>query len=129
MEQEDKIVKGETASAETTSGTGVKRDREDNAEVEQSLNKRQSVESTPTASDASRSVPDNTADDNKDTDRNTCALCMEGDSDKKTIIAHSCPRCKEDAWVICDICNESRLSRACPMCNGDYVSLMTYILL
>ena len=138
----EKLVPG-TAS-ETLTG---KRDREAGETEEAFVNKRVAVAS----SSASVTVEDGDEDEDKDedteedsgsaapgpslatppaklsdtdTDTKVCALCMEGADEGKTIIPHNCPRCKEGAWAICDLCNESRLSRACPMCNGDYVSFV-----
>lgn len=57
---------------------------------------------------------------------NSCAICMETPESGKNISFHSCPTCKKDAWKICEVCNESRLSRSCPICNGDYAPLVLY---
>jgi len=60
---------------------------------------------------------DDTADDEAQ-----CVICFENSS----IIKHQCRTCKPDAWQICELCNESRLSRQCPFCNGDYAPLLLY---
>jgi hypothetical protein len=60
---------------------------------------------------------DDTADDEAQ-----CGICFENSS----IIKHQCRTCKPDAWQICELCNESRLSRQCPFCNGDYAPLLLY---
>ena len=53
---------------------------------------------------------------------------MESESEGRQILPHSCPQCIKGAWVICDLCNESRLSRLCPICNGEYSPLMLYMM-
>lgn len=108
-----------------------KRDREDiNGESENSANKKQSVGSSipNDVKVSSDSVVAAVEEEDKGSS-NCCALCMEGADEKKNIIPHNCSQCKKDAWVICDLCNESRLSRACPMCNGDYVSACICIII
>lgn len=79
------------------------RKRENDAE-DNDPEKRPHIEATPTA----------------------CAICFEGHNDGKTIMDHQCSQCKAGAWYICELCNESRLSRTCPLCNGDYAPLLLY---
>ena len=52
-----------------------------------------------------------------------CAICFESD---KLLEGHGCATCKKDSWKICESCNESRLSRTCPICAGDYSPLILY---
>jgi rRNA maturation protein Nop10 len=56
-----------------------------------------------------------------------CSLCMEpGTEDCKLLKEHQCPQCSKDAWKICQTCNESLLSRTCPVCRGDYAPIVMY---
>lgn len=52
-----------------------------------------------------------------------CAICFESE---KLLEVHGCATCKKDSWKICESCNESRLSRTCPICAGDYSPLILY---
>jgi len=53
-----------------------------------------------------------------------CAICFE--SERTVLECHGCDRCKPGAWSICEICNDSLLSRTCPFCKGDYKALKLY---
>ena len=54
-------------------------------------------------------------------DGNTCAVCMEGQSEERQILSHhNCPQCAPDAWKICDLCDNHMISKICPICRGDY---------
>ena len=54
----------------------------------------------------------------------TCAICFEGE--RTVLERHGCDQCKPGAWHICEICNDSLLSRTCPFCKGDYRELKLY---
>jgi hypothetical protein len=58
--------------------------------------------------------------DNED----TCILCMEAGSEEKQLMNHQCGQCAADAWKICVCCNETLLSRACPVCRSDYAPII-----
>jgi hypothetical protein len=55
-----------------------------------------------------------------------CILCMEADDTANPLIQHNCPQCARQAWKICYSCNESLLSRTCPVCRSDYAPLLLY---
>jgi hypothetical protein len=58
-----------------------------------------------------------------------CIVCMEGNSDENPLLeAHQCDQCKKDAWRICVCCNESILSRACPVCRGNYAPINLHVI-
>jgi hypothetical protein len=55
-----------------------------------------------------------------------CDICFEGPSECRTVDYHSCTTCKSDSWSICEICNESMLSKACPFCKSNYAARPLY---
>lgn len=56
-----------------------------------------------------------------------CSLCMEvGTEDCPILEDHQCPQCAPGAWKICQVCNESLLSRTCPVCRGEYAPILMY---
>lgn len=55
----------------------------------------------------------------------SCCICM---SSEDLLPNHGCNQCKENAWSICKACHKSRLSRQCPICNGDYAPSILYLL-
>jgi hypothetical protein len=56
-----------------------------------------------------------------------CSLCMEpATADCPILPEHQCPQCAKDAWKICQTCNESLLSRTCPVCRGDYAPIVMH---
>jgi hypothetical protein len=58
-----------------------------------------------------------------------CIVCMEsGNSENPLMESHQCTQCVKGAWRICVCCNETRLSRLCPVCRGDYAPLVLYIM-
>mmetsp|Transcript_14110 Transcript_14110/g.15296 ORF Transcript_14110/g.15296 Transcript_14110/m.15296 type:complete len:291 (+) Transcript_14110:75-947(+) len=58
-----------------------------------------------------------------------CSLCMEvGTEDCPILENHQCPQCAKDAWKICQCCNESLLSRTCPVCRGEYAPIVMYLM-
>ena len=57
----------------------------------------------------------------------TCSICFEAGTGVNVIMPeHSCRTCRKDAWRICEVCNESLLSRVCPFCKSDYAALVLY---
>jgi hypothetical protein len=134
MEKENTSVgDGTPQSQQDVPDVGGKRERDDNFAADSAANKKQIVEAPATSSVDSSNVIVETIDEAEEqkteSESDVCALCMEGAVENKVIIPHNCPRCRKDAWVICDLCNESRLSRSCPMCNGDYVSASAGVVL
>ncbi len=58
----------------------------------------------------------------------SCAICMEEGTDVSPILpSHQCPQCVKEAWSICLVCNESLLSRRCPICKGDYAPVVMHL--
>jgi len=55
----------------------------------------------------------------------SCCICLSSDD---LLPNHGCNQCKENAWCICKSCHFSRLSRQCPICNGDYAPSILYLL-
>ena len=55
----------------------------------------------------------------------SCCICLSSDD---LLPNHGCKQCKENAWSICKSCHVSRLSRQCPICNGDYAPSILYLL-
>jgi len=55
----------------------------------------------------------------------SCCICLSSDD---LLPNHGCNQCKEKAWSICKSCHCSRLSRQCPICNGDYAPSILYLL-
>lgn len=53
-----------------------------------------------------------------------CSLCMEASPIVQLLPSHQCPQCAKDAWKICQCCNETLLSRTCPMCRGEYAPIV-----
>jgi len=51
-------------------------------------------------------------------DKRECNICME--TEITLLPSHNCTRCKPDAWLVCEICDQNLLSRTCPYCNQDY---------
>lgn len=57
-----------------------------------------------------------------------CIVCMESDcSDRPLLEEHQCKQCSKDAWKICACCNDSILSRTCPVCRGDYAPILLQV--
>lgn len=57
-----------------------------------------------------------------------CIVCMEADcSDRPLIDEHQCKQCSKDAWRICACCNDTLLSRTCPVCRGDYAPILLHV--
>lgn len=58
-----------------------------------------------------------------------CIVCMEPNSEENPLLeTHQCAQCKKDAWRVCVSCNETLLSRACPVCRGNYAPLNLYVI-
>lgn len=57
-----------------------------------------------------------------------CSICLEPGTDQNPIVPHGCPKCNKDAWKICECCNETRLSRNCPMCRSEYAPLVFHLM-
>lgn len=59
--------------------------------------------------------------------QNFCAICLEGPSESKALLdTHKCKRCLPTAWRVCEACEDTLLSRRCPICHGDYGSIEYY---
>ena len=56
----------------------------------------------------------------------SCAICLEGLDEGKELLEHCCPQCTKGAWKICEPCNDTILSRRCPVCHGDYKAIEFY---
>lgn len=57
-----------------------------------------------------------------------CIVCMEGNSAERPLLdIHQCGQCSKEAWKICACCNESILSRTCPVCRGNYAPIMLHV--
>lgn len=52
-----------------------------------------------------------------------CAICLEGENEGKELFDHNCPRCTKGSWRVCEPCNDTLLSRRCPICHGDYKAI------
>lgn len=57
-----------------------------------------------------------------------CVLCLQGADEKPLLDSHGCSRCSKDAWKICVDCNNTRLSRECPICRGDYAPIVLTVI-
>jgi hypothetical protein len=68
-----------------------------------------------------------TTDKDKKDNSSICAICLESGNEENQLLSHQCSQCKKDAWKICDTCNQTRLSRLCPICNGDYAPLILHL--
>ncbi len=56
-----------------------------------------------------------------------CVVCMEtGSVDKPLLPNHQCKQCVKNSWRICVCCNESLLSRTCPVCRGNYAPIVLH---
>ena len=53
-----------------------------------------------------------------------CCICIrtEEDNDEENFLLpfHNCPTCVRGAWDICEECDDSCLSRQCPICRNNY---------
>lgn len=58
----------------------------------------------------------------------TCSICFEESSEGNIIVPHGCTKCKDDAWTVCQSCNDSLLSRKCPMCRSEYAPLVFHLM-
>lgn len=57
-----------------------------------------------------------------------CIVCMESNSaERPLLVEHQCAQCSKNAWKICACCNESILSRVCPVCRGNYAPIMLHV--
>ena len=58
-----------------------------------------------------------------------CILCMEEGSVESPLLSeHQCAQCNKDAWKICACCNETILSRICPVCRGNYAPILLHVI-
>lgn len=58
-----------------------------------------------------------------------CILCMEEGSVESPLLSeHQCTQCSKDAWKICACCNETILSRTCPVCRGTYAPILLHVI-
>lgn len=60
-----------------------------------------------------------------------CVLCFKtaeelAADDLLFLDAHSCGQCNKDSWRICETCEETCLSRKCPVCRGEYAPVVMY---
>jgi len=57
-----------------------------------------------------------------------CIVCMEeGSAESPLLESHQCGQCSKDAWKICACCNETILSRICPVCRGNYAPICLHV--
>lgn len=57
-----------------------------------------------------------------------CIVCMEeGSAESPLLDVHQCGQCSKDAWRICACCNETILSRTCPVCRGNYAPILLHV--
>jgi hypothetical protein len=54
-------------------------------------------------------------------DEKKCSICFEGAPTVKLLDKHNCSTCTSDAWAVCELCDDSFRSRACPFCKNDYL--------
>lgn len=75
-------------------------------------------------------VADHKIDENKNEQRELmCILCMEeGSVESPLLNEHQCAQCNKDAWKICACCNETILSRICPVCRGNYAPILLHVI-
>ena len=54
-----------------------------------------------------------------------CAVCYKSsdETDEKRLRKHGCATCTVGAWLICEECHNSLLSRDCPLCRSPYEAL------
>lgn len=60
-----------------------------------------------------------------------CAVCMRDVNELMTaecpmMDEHNCPQCNKASWKICEECEETVLSRKCPVCRGEYAPIILY---
>lgn len=53
-----------------------------------------------------------------------CSICFEEGTLINAIIPHGCTKCNLDSWSVCQSCNDTLLSRKCPMCRSEYAPLV-----
>lgn len=57
-----------------------------------------------------------------------CIVCMEeGSTESPLLESHQCGQCSKNAWKICACCNETILSRICPVCRGNYAPIFLHV--
>jgi hypothetical protein len=67
-------------------------------------------------------------DGSEGSEETVCIVCMEPDcSDRPLLDEHQCSQCNKDAWKICACCNDSILSRTCPVCRGNYAPILLHV--
>jgi len=79
-----------------------------------------------TAPSAKRSRPTEEKDD-----AIHCVLCFKtteelAADDVLLLATHSCIRCNKESWRICEACEDTVLSRKCPVCRGEYAPIVMY---
>ena len=78
--------------------------------------------------EAKKSKPSADIESEKSTEinrENMCIVCMEEHSSEHPLLEeHQCGQCSKTAWKICVCCNDSLLSRICPICRGDYAPIL-----
>lgn len=60
-----------------------------------------------------------------------CVLCFRNAeeleaADSPLMQTHSCPQCNKTSWSICEECEETCLSRKCPVCRSPYAPIILY---
>ena len=60
-----------------------------------------------------------------------CVLCFRNraelnEADSPLMPTHSCPQCNKTSWSICEECEETCLSRKCPVCRSPYAPVILH---
>ena len=116
----DKVHEKENVDRQGEIESGMKPAESDKCNVETDLpmSKKQRLEISPASIPQSMSL-----------NERCCAICMRNDGDDgvSILVNHNCPVCVNDAWNICDHCDDSLLSRLCPFCKSDYAPRILYV--
>ena len=57
-----------------------------------------------------------------------CVVCMETNNSERPLLPeHQCSQCRKGAWKICVCCNDSILSRTCPVCRSNYAPILLHV--
>lgn len=64
-------------------------------------------------------------------DDEICVVCMRNiselqEADCPMMPEHNCKQCNKASWKICEECEETFLSRKCPVCIGEYAPIVLY---
>lgn len=102
---------------------GILKARQKTMEEEQERKKQRTV------SNENEDKDKNKANSNNSNFDETCIVCMESNSTEKPFMEnHQCKQCSIGAWHICVCCNESLLSRTCPVCRSEYAPIVLHAL-